>query len=75
LATFVSSGWEKAYRNNYYLDLGFQYQPTKDLVIGVTGYYLLGIFDKDLNKRNYTSSNGDFRDHAPAVAVSVTYKF
>jgi len=75
LATFVSLGWEKAYRNNYYLNLGLQYQPNKDLTIGVVGYYLLGIFDKDLNKRNYLDGSGDFRDHAPAVAVSVTYKF
>jgi iron complex outermembrane receptor protein len=72
---FIEEGWHKDYRGNYYLDLGLQYQPNKDLTIGVTGYYLLGIFDKDLNKRNYLDSCGDFRDNAPAVAVSVTYKF
>jgi iron complex outermembrane receptor protein len=72
---FIEEGWQKASRGNYYLNLGLQYQPNKDLTIGVTGYYLLGIFDKDLNKRNYLDSASDFRDHAPAVAVSVTYKF
>jgi len=72
---FIEEGWHKDYRGNYYLDLGLQYQPNKDLTIGVTGYYLLGIFDKDLNKRNYLDSCGDFRNNAPAVAVSVTYKF
>jgi iron complex outermembrane receptor protein len=72
---FIDEGWQKAYRGNYYLNLGLQYQPNKDLTIGVVGYYLLGIFDKDLNKRNYIASNGDFRDYAPAVAVSVAYKF
>ena len=72
---FIEEGWHKDYRGNYYLDPGLQHQPNKDLTIGVTGYYLLGIFDKDLNKRNYLDSCGDFRDNAPAVAVSVTYKF
>ena len=51
-ALLYDSGWEKTYRGNYYLNLGLRYQPTKDLTIGVFGYYLLGIFDKDLNKRN-----------------------
>jgi iron complex outermembrane receptor protein len=72
---FIDEGWEKAYRGNYYLNLGLQYQPNKDLTIGVTGYNLLGIFNKDLNKRNYLDSNGDYRSDAAAVGVSVQYKF
>ena len=72
---FIEEGWKKAYRSNYYLNLGLQYQPNKDLTIGIVGYYLLGIFDKDLNKRNYFASSGDYRSYAPAVAVSVAYKF
>jgi len=72
---FVENGWEKAYRGNYYLNLGLQYKPSKDLTIGVTGYNLLGIFNKDFNKRNYWASSGDYRDYAPAIGVSLTYKF
>jgi outer membrane receptor for ferrienterochelin and colicins len=72
---FVEDGWEKAYRGNYYLNLGLQYQPSKNMTIGVTGYNLLGIFNKDLNKRNYLASNGDYRDEAVAVGVMVQYKF
>jgi iron complex outermembrane receptor protein len=72
-STLIEDGWKKAYRGNYYLDLGLQYQPSKDLTIGVYGYYLLGIFDRDLNKRN--EGYGGYRDHAPAVSVSLTYKF
>ena len=71
----IEDGWEKAYRGNYYLNLGLQYQPSKDLTIGVMGYNLLGIFNKDFNKRNYWASNGDYRNQAPAVGVSLTYKF
>ena len=70
----VEPGWEKAYRGNYYLDLGLQYKASKDLTIGITGYNLLGIFNKDFNKRNYLS-DPDYRDQAVAVGVSVTYKF
>jgi len=72
---FVQDGWEKTYRGSYYLNLGLQYQPSKNLTIGVMGYNLLGIFDINLNKRNYMAGSGDYRCEAPAVGVSVTYKF
>jgi outer membrane receptor protein involved in Fe transport len=72
---FVEDGWEKAYRGNYYLNLGLQYKPSKNLTIGMTGYNLLGIFNKDFNKRNYIASSGDYRCEAAAVGVSLTYKF
>jgi iron complex outermembrane receptor protein len=76
-AQVIESGWERAYRGSYYWDLGLRYKPNNNLTIGVTGYYLLGIFNKDLNKRNYIEvvGNGDFRDHSPAVGVYVEYKF
>jgi iron complex outermembrane receptor protein len=70
----VEPGWEKAYRGDYYLDLGLQYKASKNLTIGITGYNLLGLFNMDLNKRNYMS-DPDYRDEAVAVGVSVTYKF
>ena len=72
---FIEDGWEKAYRGDYFLNLGLEYKPSKDLTIGVTGYNLLGIFNIDLNKRNYLDGNGDYRCEAPAIGVSVTYKF
>lgn len=73
----VEPGWERAYRGSFFWNLGLQYKPSKDLTIGVTGYNLLGIFNCDFNKRNYVEvvGNGDFRDAAPAIGVSVTYKF
>jgi iron complex outermembrane receptor protein len=72
---WVDSDWKKSSRGNYYLDLGFQYKPSNDLTVGITGYNLLGIFNKDLNKRNYIASTGDYRSHAAAVGVWVEYKF
>jgi hypothetical protein len=52
-----------------------QYKPNKNLTVNVTGYNLLGMFNKDLNKRNYleTKGAGDFRSHAAALGVSVTW--
>jgi outer membrane receptor protein involved in Fe transport len=72
----IEDGWERAYRANIYLNLGLQYKPSENLIICVTGYNLLGIFDKDLNKRNYieTKGAGDFRSHASAVGVWMIYK-
>lgn len=64
---------EEPYRGNYYLNLGLQYKPSQSLTLGVNGYYLLGIFDEDLNKRN--SSNCSYRDHAPALAFWGIYRF
>jgi iron complex outermembrane receptor protein len=72
---FVPNGWEKTYRGSYFLNLGLQYQPNKNLTIGVTGYNLLGIFDINLNKRNYMAGSGDYRNEAPALGVMVQYTF
>jgi hypothetical protein len=70
----VEQGWEKAYRGNYFLNMGLQFQPDKNLTLRVDGLNLLGIFDKDLNKRNYFG-DPDYRSHAAAMAVSAIYKF
>ncbi len=72
---FFEPGWKKSYRGNYYLNVGLQYKPSKNLTIGIHGYNLLGIFDKNLNKRNYLAVYGDYRTHAPAAAVSISYRW
>jgi outer membrane receptor for ferrienterochelin and colicin len=75
----VQDGWEKTYRGSYFLDLGLQYKANKHLQVAMNAYNVLGIFDSDLNKRNYIETSGaagaDFRDAAPALGVSVSYKF
>lgn len=70
---YYEQGWEKAYRGNYYLNLGLQYQPNKNLTFRVDGYNLLGVFNHDLNKRNYYAGYGDYRCHAAAVGVTVIW--
>ena len=71
----IEPGWEAAYRGNLYLNLGLQYQPSENLTVRLDGYNLLGLFDQDLNKRNYYSSLGDYRSHAAAVGLSLIYNF
>jgi iron complex outermembrane receptor protein len=74
----VEDGWDRAYLGSYWLDIGLQYKPNKNLTIGINGYNLLGIFNSDFNKRNYVnvgSAGGDYRSAAPAIGVSLTYKF
>jgi iron complex outermembrane receptor protein len=74
----IESNWKRTYRGSYFLDLGLEYQYSKNLVFNINGYNLLGIFNKDFNKRNYIETGGtgmDFRSHAPAVGVSLTYTF
>lgn len=70
----IDRGWKRGYRGNYYLNLGLQYEASDSLTFRVDGMNLLGIFDKDLNKRNYGAS-GAFRSHAPSAVISMTYKF
>ncbi len=71
--TFIKGGWNRSYRGNYYLNLGLQYQPNEDLTFRVDGMNLLGIFNKDFNKRNYDGEM--YRSHAPSVAFTMVYKF
>ena len=55
--------------------LGLQYQPNPNLTLRLDGYNLPGVFDRDLNKRNYLGGEGDYRSEAPAVATWLTYRF
>lgn len=67
----IEPGWERGYRGNYYLNIGLHCQPSDNVTFGIVGYNLLGIFNKDFNKRNYMDvvGSGDYRSHAAAVGV------
>jgi hypothetical protein len=68
------AGWDKAYGPNVYLNLGLEYNVSKNLDIRLSGYNLLGLIDIDLNKRNYLNE-ATYRCHAPAIAVTCEYRF
>jgi len=78
------NGWcydethDETFGPSAFLNLGLQFKPSKDLTIRVDGYNLLGIFDIGLNKRPMAYDQlypADARASAPAIAVSLQYKF
>jgi outer membrane receptor protein involved in Fe transport len=71
----AAPGWERSYRADTYLNLGVQYEANKNLVLRLNGYYLLGLLNEDFNKRIYGGNNPTYRSHAPAVALSASYRF
>ena len=71
----VDEDWEAAYRGNYYLNLGIELKHNEHLTFRMDGYNLLGIFDKDLNKRNYMTEKGDYRCHSVGIGFWAIYKF
>ncbi|MFZ0035273.1 MAG: TonB-dependent receptor [Sedimentisphaerales bacterium] len=73
--TLADADWQRSYRAAPYLNLGLQYKPNKNLTFRVDGYYLLGMFNKDFNKRVYGGNNPTYHCSAPAVGFSMIYKF
>ncbi len=59
---------------NAYLDVSLIYSPIKQLTLGVTGHYLLGLINEDFNKRNYFETDA-YRDQAPAISFTANYKY
>ncbi|WP_070971391.1 TonB-dependent receptor plug domain-containing protein [Vibrio sonorensis] len=72
---FVTQGWEKAYQEQVYMNLGLKHQATPNAVFSLDLYNVLGVFDKDLNKRNYRDSLGDYRSEAVAISAGVILTF
>ena len=58
-----------------FLDLGVQYRLTPRTRLSLYGYDLLGLFDDDLNKRNFFQRSSQYRDTAPSLAVGLRYQF
>jgi iron complex outermembrane receptor protein len=74
-SNLTAPGWERAYRPDYYLNAGVQYEQSKHLTLRLDSYYLMGLFNTDFNARGYYDGKAAFRSHATAVAASATYKF
>jgi outer membrane receptor for ferrienterochelin and colicins len=64
--------------NNWYLNLGLQYQYSKNLTMRVDAYDVLGLFDGSLNQRREgfnTSAPAEVRTLPVALGFQVVYKF
>ncbi|HOK67217.1 MAG TPA: TonB-dependent receptor [Anaerohalosphaeraceae bacterium] len=61
-----------------YLNLGLEYRWSKNTTVHLTGYNLLGLFDKDLNKRRVGFDDqmpGHYRIQPTAFSGSITCRF
>jgi outer membrane receptor for ferrienterochelin and colicins len=66
-----------AFYNNWYLNLGLQYQCSKTLSMRLDAYNVLGVFDEGLNKRREGmnwSAPAEVRYQAPALGLQLVYK-
>jgi outer membrane receptor for ferrienterochelin and colicins len=81
--TTVGSNTEKADLHNYeadgpayFINLGAEYQYSKNLTLRLDGTNLMGFFDEKYNKRLYTQDTfNDYRCTAPSFIGTLTYKF
>ncbi len=71
----VYQGDTKAFDPNFYLNLSLRYRLNRETTLYLHGYNLLGLFDKDLNKRNYFQTTSNYLDEAPALSVTLEYTF
>jgi len=70
--------FHNVFNNNWYLNLGLQYQYSKNLTLRVDAYNILGLFDEDLNKRREGfnwSAPAEARIQPVALGFQLIYKF
>jgi len=75
---YYKLGFDKPFGPSAFLNLGLEHKVKDNLILRIDGYNLLGLIDKDLNKRRVgfnTHYPGEYRVHAPAIGLSLTYKF
>lgn len=71
----VAPGWDKGYGPQIYLNLGAQRKLSKNSTLSLHLYNTLGLIDKDLNKRLFRNSFGDYRSEAAAFSVGFSANF
>lgn len=68
--------WDSAYGPSFFVNLGVEHKPCKDMTIRFDGTNLMGFIDFKYNKRLITQGNADsYRSTAPSFIVSVKYEF
>lgn len=71
---FVTPDWEKAYEEQIYVNLGSQYKPRENIMLSLQFHNLLGLIDKDFNKR-LIRSLGSYRSEAVAISLLGSVSF
>jgi iron complex outermembrane receptor protein len=79
-----TEGWDydpkarDVFYRNWYLNLGLQYQYSKNLTMRVDAYNVLGLFEEELNKRREGfnwSAPAEVRTQPVALGFQLVYKF
>ncbi len=64
-----------AFGKSVFLTVGLCYRLLPHTTFSLHGYNLLGLFDRDLNKRNFFQRTSTYRDAAPALALRISRSF
>jgi len=73
-APYYDDGHTRAFEESVYYNSSLLWKINKNTTLSLYGYNLLGLFDKDLNKRNFYYYTSQYRDMAPSVAFNIKYK-
>jgi iron complex outermembrane receptor protein len=71
----VDADWDEGYGKQVFLNIGSSYQLTEDSNLQLNFYNVLGLIDKDYNKRHFTDSWGFYRSEAAAFALTLDMAF
>ncbi|GHF84450.1 TonB-dependent receptor plug domain-containing protein [Thalassotalea marina] len=71
----ISKDWKKGYKKQLYLNIGLHHQLSKFSNLTFNLHNILGVIDKDLNKRSYRDSIGSYRNEATAMSIGYTMNF
>jgi len=65
----------EAVSESIYLNTGITYQASKQTLITLNAYNLMGFFNSRYNKRNYFQRTSHYREMTPSFSCRVSYKF
>jgi len=65
----------KAFSESLYFNSSFVWSIDKKTTLTLNGYNILGLFDEDLNKRNFFQQSSHYRDAAPSLSIGLRHKF
>jgi iron complex outermembrane receptor protein len=64
----------RAFQESIYFNSGVEYKLNKRTKLSLHGYNLFGLFNEDLNKRNYFKRTSNYIDEAPSISFMLNYK-
>lgn len=74
LAPTVAPGRNESAGPNHYLHAGLSWRLDPSTTVDLHGFNLLGLLDRDYNKRNYLNNVSQYRLLAPSLAVSLRWE-